>query len=336
MGEVGPDNVGTGGIIEGPCSTTPVAVSGGHVFATLVSHNWYTCGLTEAGEALCWGHNYWGQLGDGTQVSRSSPAPVAGGHRLRTLTLGQFVACGLTLSEELLCWGTGPHPDAKSSVPVRVAEEHRFRLAATSSGHTCGVTLDSATLCWGVGAHQVGVETVSTTCVIRGRMLPCTNVPQRVTDEISFTALAASVDFNCGLADGGRAYCWGVNGDGQLGDGGFVARARPEPVVGGRTFFSITTGRSFACALDAEGAAFCWGRNASNFGNGHKWQGFVPEPVPAASGLRFVSLAAGHHHACGLDREGFVYCWGANVWGEVGTGGVLEDVLRPMPVAGQH
>jgi alpha-tubulin suppressor-like RCC1 family protein len=335
MGEVGPDNVGTGGYVDAPCGTKPVAVSGGHLFATLATHNQYTCGLTRVGEAFCWGHNWWGQLGDGTQVQRNRPQRVAGGHRFRTLTLGQAVTCGLTLSDELLCWGTGPHPDFKSNVPVRVAAEHRFRLAATSPGHTCGVTLDSTTLCWGLGNVQLGLDQLSTTCDVRGRPLPCTNVPQRVSDEISFTALAASVDFNCGLGNGGRAYCWGVNGSGQLGDGGLDSRARPLPVVGERTFSSITTGRSFACALDAEGAAFCWGRDDGTFGLGRNWGGFITEPVAAAPGLRLVSLSAGHHHACGLDRDGFVYCWGANVWGEVGTGGKLESVLRPVRVAGQ-
>lgn len=337
MGETGPDNVSTGGIVDAPCSTTPIAVSGGHVFATLVAHNWYTCGLTEAGEAFCWGHNYFGQLGDGTQVSSSSPRLVAGGHRFRTLTLGQVVACGLTLSDELLCWGSGPLPDAKSSFPAPVAAKHRFRLAATSGDHTCGVTLDSTTLCWGWNnTLQLGVDTVSTTCISHERVLPCTNVPQRVTDEIAFTALAASVQYTCGLAEGGRAYCWGSNDSGQLGDGGLGDRARPLPVVGERAFSSITTGRSFACALDAEGAAFCWGEDRGTFGLGREWGGAVTQPVAAAPGLRFSSLAAGHHHACGVDEEGVVYCWGANVWGEVGTGRTLEDVLRPVRVAGQR
>jgi alpha-tubulin suppressor-like RCC1 family protein len=337
MAETGPDNVTTARIVEAPCSTTPVAVSGGHVFATLAAHNWYTCGLTEAAEAFCWGHNYFGQLGDGTQVPRSAPQPVAGGHRFRTLTLGQAVTCGLTLSDELLCWGSGPHPDFRSSVPARVAANHRFRLAATSPGHTCGVTLDSRTLCWGWNNNlQLGVDTVSTTCISFERVLPCTNVPQRVTDEIAFTTLVANFGYACGLADAGRAHCWGQNDSGQLGDGGLDDRARPLPVVGERAFSSITAGRRFACALDAEGAAFCWGRDEGNFGLGRNWGGLVTEPVAAAPGLRFVSLAAGHHHACGVDVEGFVYCWGSNVWGEVGTGRKLEDVLTPVRVEGQR
>jgi alpha-tubulin suppressor-like RCC1 family protein len=52
--------------------------------------------------------------------------------------------------------------------------------------------------------------------------------------------------------------------------------------------------------------------------------------------MRFASITAGHHHMCGLDGVGFVYCWGGNAWGEVGTGRKLEDVLRPERVAGQR
>ena len=337
MGEMDSDGIGTGAIVNAPCSTTPVAVSGGHVFARLVSHNWYTCGLTEAGEAFCWGQNHVGQLGDGTQEARSSPRPVAGGDRFRTLSLAGGVTCGLTLSDELLCWGSGPYPDWQSSVPVPVAPEHRFRLLATSGGHTCGVTLDSTTLCWGWNSSlQLGVDTVSTTCISHDRVFPCTDVPQRVTDEIPFTTLAVNVGYTCGLADGGRAYCWGSNRWGQLGDGTLEDRAQPLPVMGERAFSSITTGRSFVCALDAEGATYCWGRDSGNFGLGRNWGGSVPEPVAAAPGHRFVSLSAGHSHVCGLDGEGIVYCWGGNTWGQVGNGNRLESVLRPVRVAGQQ
>ena len=337
MGEIGPDGIGTGGIVEAPCSTTPVAVSGGHVFSSLISHNWYTCGLTEAGEAFCWGQNHAGQLGDGTQEARSSPEPVVGGHRFRTLSLQGGLTCGLTLSDELLCWGVGSYPDWESTVPTRRVAEHRFRTVAATRGHTCGVTLDSTTLCWGRNnSLQLGVDTISKTCISGDQEFPCTDVPQRVTDEIPFTALAANVGYTCGLAHGGRAHCWGANRWGQLGDGTLEDRAQPLPVAGGEVFTSITTGRSFACALDVEGSAFCWGRDSGNFGVGRKWGGAVPEPEAAATGHRFVSLTAGHDHVCGLDEEGIVYCWGANTWGQVGNGGSLETVLTPVRVAGQQ
>jgi alpha-tubulin suppressor-like RCC1 family protein len=53
-----------------------VSVSGGLVFASLAPGFFYTCGLTAAGGAYCWGSNQYGQLGDGTTTDRSVPVPV--------------------------------------------------------------------------------------------------------------------------------------------------------------------------------------------------------------------------------------------------------------------
>ena len=74
-GEVGDGRVGNG---TGPSRGVilPVSVSGGLVFASLAPGFFYTCGLTAAGGAYCWGSNQYGQLGDGTTTDRSVPVPV--------------------------------------------------------------------------------------------------------------------------------------------------------------------------------------------------------------------------------------------------------------------
>ena len=61
---------------EIPCSTVPVPVSGGVSFATMSAGYAYTCGVTAARAAYCWGGNYWGQLGDGTRTDRYTPTRV--------------------------------------------------------------------------------------------------------------------------------------------------------------------------------------------------------------------------------------------------------------------
>ena len=57
----------------------PVAVAGGALWASLDGGDYHTCGVTQAGEARCWGYNLQGQLGDGSTANRPSPAPVSGG-----------------------------------------------------------------------------------------------------------------------------------------------------------------------------------------------------------------------------------------------------------------
>lgn len=61
----------------GASSTTPVAVAGGYVFATLSAGGNHTCGIeVGTGAVGCWGANYTGQLGDGTLVDRDHPVAV--------------------------------------------------------------------------------------------------------------------------------------------------------------------------------------------------------------------------------------------------------------------
>jgi len=58
------------------CSTTPVAVAGNHILATISNSNYSSCGLSPSGVIYCWGDNTYGQLGDGTTTGRFTPAPI--------------------------------------------------------------------------------------------------------------------------------------------------------------------------------------------------------------------------------------------------------------------
>ena len=60
-------------------SSTPVEVSGLATGVVSIGTNEdHTCAVTADGAVLCWGLNKFGQLGDGTRISRSVPVEVQG------------------------------------------------------------------------------------------------------------------------------------------------------------------------------------------------------------------------------------------------------------------
>ena len=57
-------------------------------------------------------------------------------------------------------------------------------------------------------------------------------------------------------------------------------------------------------------------------------------PVAVSGGLRFSALDAGwRYHTCGLTTNAAAYCWGFNVWGQLGNGST-EDAAVPVAVSG--
>lgn len=119
---------------------TPGPVAGTVVFRDLDIGNSHTCGLTAAGAAYCWGHDYFGQLGTGTLApaptySLSMPTRVAGTDVWRTLAAGWLHTCAINTQGVAKCWGfdsSGQLGDGGSSsqnptpVSVRGASQLTF------------------------------------------------------------------------------------------------------------------------------------------------------------------------------------------------------------------
>lgn len=136
------------------------------------------------------------------------------------------------------------------------------------------------------------------------------------------STIATGSEFACGLDAGGRAYCWGSDANGQLGNGATVTSNMTSPwpvdmtgLPAGTRFASITAGGSSACGLTPEGAAWCWGQDTyGQLGNGAAISGNQPLPVAVdmapLSGATFVMLSAGRTHVCGVSDAGIGYCWG--------------------------
>jgi alpha-tubulin suppressor-like RCC1 family protein len=136
--------------------TSPVAVAGGHEFASLDSYASHTCGVELDGTLWCWGRNDTAQLGDGTLTPQ-----VAHPVQVDTLDLFSDVAtaahhtCAVTTDGDTQCWGHGGYGQlgqgelSDSTVPVDVLGGLDFVDIAAGSHFTCGSLANNGVYCWG-------------------------------------------------------------------------------------------------------------------------------------------------------------------------------------------
>jgi alpha-tubulin suppressor-like RCC1 family protein len=258
------------------------------------------------GEVLGWGYNEYGQVGDGTTVDRTTPVRVC-----------------------------APY----SQTPCTRFLTHVAQVSAAGGRFSLGLGQDGSALSWGLNYFgQLGDGTTKDSyvpvrvCAV-GETAPCT---RHLT---GIHALAAGGDDGMALGRDGSVVAWGVNGNGELGDGTEIARNIPVRVcaVGQKapcTRFldhirQVSPGGLLSLALRDNGTVLAWGWNSDGeLGDGTT----TPSPVPVRvcaigetapcthylSGVR--SVAAGLVNSAALLDDGTVVTWGFNAQGELGDG----------------
>jgi alpha-tubulin suppressor-like RCC1 family protein len=157
--------------------------------------------------------------------------------------------------------------------------------------------------------------------------------PFPVQTGLLFRRIDAGFFHTCGVTTGDRAYCWGYNINGQLGDGTSGSpRATPAPVAGELRFNSVSAAVFHTCGVTLAGRGFCWGEN----GQGQLGDGTTTtrlSPTALGGDLSLVQLSAGDSFGCAVAGAGRAYCWGDNYAGQIGDGSQTRRLL-PVPVAG--
>jgi alpha-tubulin suppressor-like RCC1 family protein len=263
-------------------SNVPVTVSNDLRFSSISAAERNSCGLTTDGAAYCWGWNWWGQLGNGTQSNSNGfsdvPVAVTGGLKFISLSTLAATVCGVTEDGALYCWGynsdgmLGDRTREFSTVPVRVGTGVQFAVVSVGVRHACGISREGSAYCWGLNENgRLG----------NGRNFGTEPTPVAVSGNIVFTNISAGLTHTCGRGSDGRAYCWGYNGYGQLGDGTRTDRFVPTPVTGPLmvTTAGVSAGTQFSCGAAVD-RILCWGWNSSyRLGNGTYDDSLIPVPV---------------------------------------------------------
>jgi len=203
-----------------------------------------------------------------------------------------------------------------------ICSSERIVEVAGGAYHTCARRASGVVVCWGHNdIGQLGDGT-------RVNSLEPVNVAS-ITDAVDLSVGSVS---SCVVRAGGSVYCWGENSHGKLGDGTTTLRASPVAVGGLSGVAEIAAGPLHTCARTTSGQVYCWGDNSEGqLGDGT----FVgprlsPGIVPGISDA--TSLALGDGFMCVRRSSGQVWCWGRNVYGQLGSG-TTSATPTPTPAA---
>lgn len=284
----------------------------------------HTCALSNAGEVLCWGNNYEGQLGIGTTEMQLVPVYTLGLEAGNVaIQAGMRYTCAITASGGAKCWGEnwagqlGDGGQLGQLLPVNVSG---LPAAVTNLGagdsHTCAVLATDGLMCWGSNSYgQIGNGENAM------RLQPVDVVG--MTNGIR--SIVSGGLHSCALTETGAVKCWGNNKYGQLGNNTTIDSTTPVDVWGlDHDVVAITAGGFHTCAAYHDEVR-CWGYNAyGQLGDGSRVTRLTPETVSGIANPVSV-LAAGSNHTCAILRDAQILkCWGQNKNGQLGIGSKID------------
>ena len=288
----------------------------------------------------------------GGQIAENSSVTVT------SVALGAKHTCALLSPEQRVkCWGTSAHGalntdriiDGECLPFVNLGSNAKVGAIVTSTGElgsfTCAIltdgektTTDGSVKCWGNNMDgQLGIGSSDPFVGLSEAEMGDNLAAVNLGTGRKAVSVCVGVHHSCAVLDNAAIKCWGVNEEGQLGQGDRVDRGAsandmgdnlPQVNLGtGARALEVTCGKDFTCALLESGAVKCWGANThGQLGMGDVLsRGWVPsdlgDNLPSLDlGGRAAGLAAGDHHACARLEGGDLKCWGANGAGQLGRG----------------
>lgn len=313
---------------SGGASSTPVDVQGIANAVSVTAGQSSTCALLDDGTIKCWGGNFTGLVGDGTDTQRASPVAVQGISNATSVSTSQFNTCATLNSGSVKCWGSnyagqlGAGNSGKEVfLPVAVKDISTATEVDVGGNFVCVRLLDGTLKCWGPDqAGQLGDGGIDVN----------SSTPVSVIGVSTASSVSLGEQHACALLTSGSVRCWGSNYNGQLGDDSNNTSATPISVPGIGTATGVSAGGAHSCAALSDGTVKCWGANFYGaLGNG-TISNFVNHPVAVAGITTAIAVAAGGSHTCALTNSGGIQCWGNGGSGRLGNG---SFATRSTPAA---
>ena len=303
-----------------------------HVFATKTDGTLWT-----------WGNCGNGQLGQNSEVHRSSPIQLPGEWDGKNMIASGGSSFGIKTDGTLWAWGRntsgygrlGLNNKTSYSSPAQIPGTTWSQIAA--NGFATMATKTNGTLwTWGNGnVGQLGIN--NQTNYSSPKQVPGT------TWSILDNQMSGGNNWQTAIKTDGTLWVWGYNNKGQLGQGevgtgaGGLGGAKSSPVqVGSDTTWSkIISTNGGAAAIKTDGTLWAWGDN--NYGL--LGQNQAPAQLAALSsptqitGTTWANVHTNKQSIIAVKTDGSLWSWGYNGNGQLGIDNTTA-YSSPTKIAG--
>ncbi len=269
---------------------------------------------TVEGELFMWGNNEAGQLGDDTVVRRHIPTliKIEGNPKIVQVSCGADHTAAITKDGKLYTWGriySSRAPVYKTPTRVRYI---RGKIIQVSCGtdFTAAVTEEGKLYTWGNNQFdKLGNNTKADKYM----------VPTLI--KIKGNSLLKFIQVSCGdhhagaVTTKGKLYMWGLNRDGQIGDGTNINRRKPKliKIEGNPRFVQVSCGKNFTGAVTTTGKICMWGSNEKGKLGDNSYIGKnKPTFISIEGNRKVIQVSCGEFHTAAVTTDNQVYTWGWN------------------------
>ena len=304
-----------------------IAVAGGY---------FHTLAVLSDGTVVAWGSNDSGQLGQGTTggPDRTRPVSVPGLSNITAVSANGFQSMALESDGDVWQWGI--IPGFSSNAPVKVTLPVAATQVAAGVNHSLALGSNGKVYAWGQNCYGQlgdGGTTGPIPSCEGARIVTTPVVVKRLVsgDPVELTGVSAvsAGQFHSTALVSGEVWSWGLNDQGQVGNGGTsdavgtAVRGLADPIdsVPLTGVVEIDAGSNHTLARLSDGTVQFTGGSGGGSGNAF-------DPVPGSL-TDVAQVTGGEFASFFLFGDGTVRAWGNNSFGQLGDGTTTN---RPTPV----
>ncbi len=290
----------------------------------------YTHGIRADGTLWACGANGNGTLGNGSTTKIDIITQVGTVKTWKAVCDGGDHTVGIRTDGTLWTWGfnssgqLGDGTTTQRTSPVQIPGN--WKLAAAGKTHTVAIKSDGTVWAWGANNNgQLGQGTTDA----NAHSTP-TQIGTLTDWGQSADMLAVGRDYTLVVKTDGTLWGWGLNSNGQLGDGSTTLRNAPVQIGTATNWNSVAAGVAFNIGRRSDGTTWSWGLNSSGqLGDGTTTQRNSPVQFTALSNI--LNIRPGAAFVLAVKTDGTLWSWGSNAsFGQLGLNSV-DTAAHPIP-----